>query len=52
MKKVLVNTGVESDIQMEISPVEEGALTEGMEIVSAPSLALTEGMQVAAMPSM
>lgn len=52
LKKVLVNTGVESDIQMEISPVEEGALTEGMEIVSAPSLALTEGMQVAVMPSM
>lgn len=52
LKKVLVNTGVESDIQMEVSPVEEGALTEGMEIVSAPSLALTEGMQVVAMPSM
>lgn len=52
LKKVLVNTGVESDIQMEVSPVEEGTLTEGMEIVSAPSLALTEGMQVVAMPSM
>ena len=52
LKKVLVNIGVESDIQMEITPVEEGTLTEGMQIVSAPSMALTDGMQVMVMPSM
>ncbi len=52
LKKVLVDIGVESDIQMEITPVEEGTLTEGMQIVSAPSMALTDGMQVMVMPSM
>lgn len=52
LKKVFVNTGVESDIQMEISSVEEGALTEGMEIVLTPSMAMTDGMQVVVIPSM
>lgn len=51
LKKVPVNIGVESDIQMEITPVEEGALAEGTQIVSAPSMALTDGMQVVVMPS-
>ena len=51
LKKVPVNIGVESDIEMEITPVEEGALAEGTQIVSAPSMALTDGMQVVVMPS-
>ena len=41
-----VKTGVESDIQAEIIPDEEGALTEGMQVIDAPSSMLTEGMEV------
>lgn len=42
-----VRTGVESDLEAEISPVQEGTLTEGMEIITSPS-GLTEGMAVTA----
>ena len=40
-----VETGVESDLEVEIIPVEEGALTEGMMIIPNPA-GLTEGMPV------
>lgn len=40
-----VTTGVESDLDVEINAVEEGALTEGMKIVISPA-GLTEGMAV------
>lgn len=43
---VEVKTGVESDINIEVTPVEEGALQEGDRIVTNASSALTEGMAV------
>lgn len=46
IKRIPVTTGVESDIQVQIIPVEEGALTEEMGIVTAPSEMLTDGMKV------
>lgn len=42
-----VRTGVESDLEAEISPVQEETLMEGMEIITSPS-GLTEGMAVTA----
>ena len=44
-----VETGVESDIQVQVIPVEEGALQEGMGIVTAPHEGLAEGMSVVEM---
>lgn len=41
-----VKVGVESDLEAEIIPMEEGALTEGMLIVMSPA-GFTEGMKVA-----
>lgn len=46
-----VDTGVESDIEVEIIPKEEGTLTEGMQIVETPMGQVTEGMAVAAVPA-
>lgn len=45
VRMIPVKTGVESDLEVEVIPVEEGALTEGMLIASSPS-GLTEGMTV------
>lgn len=44
-----VETGVESDINIEVTPVEEGALQAGETIVTNASSALTEGMTVTVM---
>ena len=41
-----VETGVESDIQIEVFPAEGFQLTEGMQVVTIASPQLTEGMQV------
>ncbi len=46
-----VKTGVESDIQAEVIPEEEGALTEGLQVIDAPSSMLTEGMTVTVIPT-
>lgn len=46
VKWISVERGVESDIQMEVIPVDGESLTEGMGIITAPSPNLTEGMQV------
>ncbi len=46
---VEVTTGVESDINIEITPVEEGALQAGDTIVTSASAAWTEGMAVTVM---
>ncbi len=46
IRRIPVETGVESDIQVQIIPTEEGTLTEGMGIVAAPNEALTDGMKV------
>lgn len=46
-----VTTGVESDIQLEVIPVEDGKLTEGMQIIETPMGNLTDGMTVTALPS-
>lgn len=51
VKLIPVTTGVESDIDAEIIPQEEGALTEGMQIISTPSPMITDGMTVTAMPA-
>lgn len=45
VRMVPVKTGVESDLEAEIIPVEEGALTENMPIVINPA-GLAEGMAV------
>lgn len=46
IKRIPVDTGVESDIQIQVIPVQEGSLTEGMGILTSPSQMLTEGMKV------
>lgn len=51
LRRIPVETGVESDIQVEIIPAAEGTLTEGMQVVAAPSESMTDGMKVIAMPS-
>ena len=51
VKLIGVTTGVESDIQVEVIPAEDGALTEGMQIIEAPSEMITDGMTVTAVPS-
>ncbi len=52
LKRIPVQTGVESDIELEIIPVEEGTLAEGTEIVVSPTPDLADGMKVMVMPSM
>lgn len=51
VKMVPVTTGVESDIETEIIPVEEGALKEGMQVIDTPSDLLRDGMAVVIAPS-
>lgn len=46
-----VTTGVESDIEVEVIPAEEGKLTEGMQIIETPMANLTDGMTVMAVPA-
>lgn len=46
VKWISVERGVESDIQMEVIPVDGESLTEGMGIITAPSPNLIEGTQV------
>jgi len=48
---VPVKTGVESDIQAQVIPEEEEALTEGLQVIDAPSSMLTEGMTVTVIPT-
>lgn len=50
-KLIPVKTGVESDIQAQVIPEEESALSEGMQIIDAPSDAITDGAQVMVLPS-
>lgn len=51
VKFIKVKTGVESDIQVEIIPEEEGTLTEGMQVIDTPSEMITDGMTVTVVPS-
>lgn len=46
-----VISGVESDFEIEIIPQQEGAISEGMQIIASPNANLTEGMAVTAVPS-
>ncbi len=46
IRRIPVEKGVESDIQIQVIPVEEGSLTEEMMIVAAPHEGLTEGLKV------
>lgn len=46
IKRIAVTMGVESDIQVEVIPVNEGDFTEGMGIITAPSPMLADGMKV------
>lgn len=46
-----VDTSVESDIEVAVMPKEEGALTEGMQIIETPMQGITDGMAVTAVPS-
>ena len=45
-----VETGVESDIQVEVIPKDEASLEENMMIVTNPSGNFEDGMAVAVMP--
>ncbi len=51
VKMIPVKSGVESDIQTEIIPVEEGALKEGMQVIDTPAELLEDGMTVIVAPS-
>lgn len=51
VKFIPVKTGVENDIQVEIIPEEEGALTEGMQMIDSPSDMIADGMTVAVIPT-
>lgn len=51
IRLIPVETGVESDIQIEILPKDGAALTEGMALVANPQPGITEGMAVVVMPS-
>ena len=46
IKRIAVERGVESDIQMEVIPVNQEDFTEGMSIIAAPTPMMTEGMKV------
>lgn len=46
-----VTTGVESDIEVEVIPAEEGKLTEGLQIIETPMANLMDGMAVVAVPA-
>ena len=46
VKWIPVEKGVESDIQMQVVPVEEGALSEEIGIIVSPHEGLTEGLKV------
>ncbi|MFT4104324.1 MAG: efflux RND transporter periplasmic adaptor subunit [Lacrimispora sp.] len=50
VRMIPVKTGVESDIEAELIPQEEGALTEGLQIIDTPSSMITDGMAVTAAP--
>ncbi len=52
VRMIPVTTGVESDIEVEIIPAEEGAVTEGMQYIPAPMMGITDGMTVTVMPAM
>lgn len=52
VKYIPVETGVESDIEAEIVPKEEGALTEGMQVIETPSPMMTDGMAVIVAPQL
>jgi RND family efflux transporter MFP subunit len=51
VKMIPVKTGVESDIETEIVPIEEGALKEEMQVIDTPSDLLKDGMTVVIAPS-
>ena len=51
VKMIPVKTGVESDIEVEIIPEEERALTEDIQLIEAPSAMITDGMTVRVIPS-
>ncbi|MEY8356062.1 HlyD family efflux transporter periplasmic adaptor subunit [Lachnospiraceae bacterium 54-53] len=51
VKFIKVRTGVESDIQVEIIPEEEGTLTEGMQMIDTPSEMIADGMTVTVAPT-
>ena len=46
IKEVLVETGVEGDILVELIPLEEGSLKEGDSIIISASAMYTDGMTV------
>lgn len=50
IRRIPVQAGVESDIQIQVQPRDGAELTEGMQIVANPSPNLTDGMQVMVMP--
>ena len=50
LKRIPVETGVESDVQIQVIPVEEGSLQEGMQIAASASADMADGMQVLALP--
>ncbi|MDW2796220.1 efflux RND transporter periplasmic adaptor subunit [Clostridium boliviensis] len=51
VKYIPVKTGVESDIEVEIIPEDESALSEGLQLIEAPSSMISDGMAVHVLPS-
>lgn len=51
IKLVKVETGVESDIQMEIIPAEGSPELENAQLVTNPNAGMTDGMQVVVLPA-
>lgn len=51
IRMVPVETGVESDIQVEVILPEGETLTEGTQVVTGQVAGLTDGMQVTAVPA-
>lgn len=51
IKLVKVDTGVESDIMVEITPADESINLENVQVVNNPNSGMTDGMQVLVMPA-
>lgn len=51
IRMIPVETGVESDVEIEVIAVQEGDLMEGMQVVTAPFAGITDGMAVTPIPA-
>lgn len=52
IRRIPVTMGVDGDVVVEVIPADGSELTEGMQVVTNPSLQLLDGMTVTVMPQM